>query len=198
MSEILENFLIKYQNEWIGFAGVRYRVYTLALDGWQGSAAPYVYTINGIGDINRYSNILIVPNSNVSTTDLDIIKSAFLVGGKQTSSSISIVATGDKPTKDIDVRIIFDGMMTNEVEITSLAMSADFSVGVGNSKALAITTTPSYIDYKSIRYSSSNELIAKVNYITGVVTGVAIGMATITACSNDGSNLSSSCTATVF
>ncbi len=67
---------------------------------------------------------------------------------------------------------------------------------VGETATLTATVTPSDATNKSVIWSSSDETVATVNS-EGVVTAVGEGTATITATTNDGTNLSATCIVTV-
>ncbi len=70
------------------------------------------------------------------------------------------------------------------------------SLAVGDTETLVATVTPSNVTNGSVTWSSSAPSIATVD-VNGKVTAVAVGTATITATTTDGSNLSASCEYTV-
>lgn len=81
--------------------------------------------------------------------------------------------------------------------ITGLSLSqTSLVLGEGTTATLTPSITPSSAGNKTLIWTSSNESIATVD-ANGVVTAVAIGTATITATTQDGSNLSASCEVTV-
>ena len=93
---------------------------------------------------------------------------------------------------------------TNIVEMeppTVLATSIELdqsavSLGEGMTLQLNATVQPEDATDKSLTWTSSNEAIATVDN-NGLVTAIAPGTATITAATNDGSNLTASCSVTV-
>ena len=66
----------------------------------------------------------------------------------------------------------------------------------GETLQLAATVLPENATVKAVTWSSSDEAVATVN-VDGLVTAVAPGTATITATTNDGSNLSANCVVNV-
>ena len=70
------------------------------------------------------------------------------------------------------------------------------SLEVGATETLTATVLPEDATDKSVTWSSDNESVATV--VDGVVTAVAAGTANITVKTNDGSNLSATCTITVI
>ena len=85
--------------------------------------------------------------------------------------------------------------------VSSLAQSitldkTEVSLEVTETAALVATVLPETTSNKSVEWKSSNKAVATVNN-KGEVTAIAVGEATITATTADGSNLSASCTVTV-
>ena len=82
------------------------------------------------------------------------------------------------------------------VAVSSVSLSkSSLEVGINRTASLTATVLPSNASDKSVSWSSSNSNVAKVS-TSGVVTGVAVGTANITATTNDG-NKTASCTVTV-
>ena len=80
---------------------------------------------------------------------------------------------------------------------TSLTLNETVAeVTAGETLQLTVTVLPEDATDKSVAWGSSNEAVATVD-ATGLVTAVAAGTATITATTNDGSNLAASCEITV-
>ena len=85
--------------------------------------------------------------------------------------------------------------------VSSLAQSitldkTEVSLEVTETATLVATVLPETTSNKSVEWKSSNEAVATVNN-KGEVTAIAVGEATITVTTVDGSNLSTSCTVTV-
>ena len=85
----------------------------------------------------------------------------------------------------------------NPILATSISLNkSSMSIPIGSMQTLTATVLPSAASNKSVTWTSSNQSIATVDS-NGKVTAKAIGNATITATTNDGSNLSASCAVTV-
>ena len=85
----------------------------------------------------------------------------------------------------------------NPTLATSISLNqSNINLPVGSSQKLTATVLPAGASDKSVTWTSSDESIATVD-ANGNVTGITTGLATITATTNDGSNLSASCAMTV-
>lgn len=84
----------------------------------------------------------------------------------------------------------------NPVTAVKLDKSA-LTLGVGKTAALTATVTPADATITSVKWSSSNPLVAEVHPVSGEVTAVAAGTAVITATSSMDNEVSASCTVTV-
>lgn len=81
--------------------------------------------------------------------------------------------------------------------VTGITMSpTEASVAIGNTLQLTATVTPSNASNKALTWTSSNTSVATVNS-SGLVTAKAVGTATITATTKDGTNMSATCAVTV-
>ena len=81
--------------------------------------------------------------------------------------------------------------------VTSISMNkSNTTICVGDTEQLTATVFPDDAPDKTVTWKSSNTSVATVNS-SGLVTALAAGDATITATTNDGSNLSASCDVTV-
>ena len=85
-------------------------------------------------------------------------------------------------TRIVSGIIIKEGTPVSGVSISTL----ESSINVGNTLQLEATVSPSNATNQKVTWSSSNPEIATVGETTGLVTGVAVGSATITATSVDG------------
>ncbi|MBR4885855.1 MAG: Ig-like domain-containing protein [Muribaculaceae bacterium] len=85
--------------------------------------------------------------------------------------------------------------------VSSLAQSitldkTEVSLKATETATLVATVLPELTTDKSVEWSSSDKSVATID-ANGLVTAIAVGEATITATTADGSNLSASCTVTV-
>ena len=83
------------------------------------------------------------------------------------------------------------------VKVTKITLNkTSASIEKGKTVTLTATVSPDNATNKTVKYSTSNEKVAKVSS-TGVVTGVAAGSATITCAATDGSGQKATCKVTV-
>ena len=93
-----------------------------------------------------------------------------------------------------EFEVVGDAERTN---IEELKFASDaFTVLKDQKKAVALVTKPAQIDEGSVVFTSSDPAVAKVNN-KGVVTGITLGTATITATSAVDSSIKASCGVTV-
>ena len=87
---------------------------------------------------------------------------------------------------------------TSVVNVTSISLiPKNSTINVGQTVAMEAKISPENATNKNIKWSSSNLDVATVNENTGFVTSHKEGVATITATSQDGSNISATATITV-
>ena len=91
-----------------------------------------------------------------------------------------------------DVSFVIPPTLVREVTIDK----QEVSLKANETATLAVTVLPAFATDKSVTWTSSNKSVATVD-AKGVVTAIALGEATITATTTDGSNLSASCKVTV-
>lgn len=77
---------------------------TLLASGWSGRN--YVYTN---ANITATSVVELLPATNITFTQLEILQGANIIGGSQTTGGITLKAMGDTPTIDIPVQFIIRG-----------------------------------------------------------------------------------------
>ena len=87
-----------------------------------------------------------------------------------------------------------------KVNVMSLTINptGDIALGVGKTTTLTATVTPDNATNKDITWSSNNTGIATVDTQSGVVTGVSIGTATISATATDDSGVAANKSVTVI
>ncbi|MBQ4008540.1 MAG: Ig-like domain-containing protein [Muribaculaceae bacterium] len=83
------------------------------------------------------------------------------------------------------------------VLVTGISLNkTETELYLNETETLTATVTPDDADNKVLNWTSSDPTVATVDQ-NGVVTALAVGTATITATTTDGSNLSASCAVTV-
>lgn len=86
----------------------------------------------------------------------------------------------------------------DDVLATSINLDKEkCSINIGDTQTLIATILPENATYKDVAWLSSDTTIAKVSSF-GVITGIAVGKATITATTTDGTELSASCVVKVY
>lgn len=85
------------------------------------------------------------------------------------------------------------------VKVTEISLSkTQLSLNKGAKATLTATVKPTNATIKSVAWSSSNPKVADVNPLTGEITAVDAGKATVTATSSSNKEVSASCSVTVF
>lgn len=81
---------------------------------------------------------------------------------------------------------------------TAIDIPSTLNVGIGTSESLSVSYTPNNVTEKDVTWTSSDKNIVKVD--DGVVSGIALGTATITvtAIDKDGNQLTDSCEVNVI
>lgn len=126
-------------------------------------------------------------NDKIATVDADGVVTAIAVG-EATITATAADGSGISATCKVTVT-------PKLVEQISLSEN-ELSVENGSSVQLTVTVLPQDADNISVTWTSNNTMVATVD-ATGRVSAVGVGTAVITATTNDGSNLSVSCTVTV-
>lgn len=84
------------------------------------------------------------------------------------------------------------------VKVTKITLDkTELSLDAGAKATLIATVEPADATIKSVVWSSSNPAVADVNPVTGEITAIADGTATITATSSSNKEVSASCAVTV-
>lgn len=84
------------------------------------------------------------------------------------------------------------------VKVTKITLDkTELSLESGAKATLTATVEPADATIKSVVWSSSNPEVVSVNPVTGEITAIANGLATVTATSSSNKEVSASCTVTV-
>lgn len=136
---------------------------------------------------SQYGTTVSFSSSDISIADVDF-------NGKVTArgaGTATITATTNYfTTATCDVTV--NPMLASSISLNQ----STITLPIGSTQTLTATVLPANTSDKTVTWSSSDESIATVN-ANGLVTAVSQGLATITATTNDGSNLSASCNVNV-
>ncbi len=127
-------------------------------------------------------------NSNVAT-----VSSSGLVTAQNPGTTTITVATTDGSNLSATCQVTVTAQVATGISLNK----ASASIVVDKTLQLTATVSPSTTTNQSVSWTSSNTSVAVVNS-NGLVTAKAVGTATITATTQDGSNLSASCQVTVM
>ena len=135
-------------------------------------------------------------NGTASTTSTEIT----LDGSK--SYSIWVYGYDGSSHQDIEVyafKLIKDNSGADPVAVTGITIApSPANVKVGKTRTLSATVTPNNATDKAVTWAvTSGGAYASVVEATGVVTGLAVGTATITATAHDGSGVTQTVTVNV-
>ena len=91
--------------------------------------------------------------------------------------------------------------ITEDVElVTGITVNSDFAEIKGLNKTLqmSVILTPATATNKNVTYSLDNTAIATIDEVTGILTSVSVGTVTVTATSQDGTNITGTREITVY
>lgn len=142
-----------------------------------------------------------------ATTEPDNLSSGELTWNSSDSSIVTVDANGKVTAKKLG-RVTITVKAENGIEarctvdviskVKNITLNpTDIVLHAGETKNITATINPSNASNKSLTWTSSNNSIAQVDQ-KGKVTAKAIGEVTITAKSNDGSNVSAKCRVNVI
>jgi uncharacterized protein YjdB len=171
-----------------------------------------VVTVKGITNINLNKSetsiyaggteqlfATIIPNNVINTmltwsssnTNIATVNQNGLVTAKKVGNAIITATATDGSGISASCEVAVNG-------ITNIYLNkSSTSIYIGETESLTATILPTDVINKTLTWSSSNTNIATVDQ-NGVVTAKAVGTATITAITTDGTNLSASCVVTVI
>lgn len=120
-----------------------------------------------------------------------VAKSISTAFGTSGTWTLRVTHTATGLTSDVSLTV-------SAISVTNITVNNNTAVEVfvGKTVTLTVDVTPSNATDTSVTWSSSDESVATVTQ-SGVVTGVSVGSATITATANDGSSFYGSCTVNV-
>ena len=126
-----------------------------------------------------------------SNTNVATVNGSGLVTPKAVGTATITVKTADGTNKtatcNVTVRQLATGVTLNKTAAT---------INMGSTLQLTATVAPNTTSNKGVTWTSSNTNVATVNG-SGLVTPKAVGTATITVKTNDGSNKTATCNVTV-
>ena len=130
---------------------------------------------------DKYAYYVIIPNE-LYLYDAD--GASVLYGFTSITSNITGYKAYQYKSQTRKVKGIYikEGTPVSGVSIST----SESSINVGNTLQLEATVSPSNATNQNVTWSSSNPEIATVDEATGLVTGIALGTATIIATSVDG------------
>ena len=124
-------------------------------------------------------------NTAVATVSTSGLVTAVAIG----SATITVTTVDGNFTATSEITVA-------NIPVTSVSVSpTTTTIGIGGTQQLTATVLPANASNKSVTWSSSNTAVATVS-TGGLVTGVAVGSATITVTTQDG-NYTASCAVTV-
>ena len=126
-------------------------------------------------------------NEAVATVDANGVVTAIAVG--ETTITVT-TADGSNLTATCKVTVVPTPAASITLNTTAVTLKAT------ETATLTTTILPATTTNKAVTWKSDNEAIATVD-ANGVVTAIAVGVATITATTTDGTNLSATCKVTV-
>lgn len=126
-------------------------------------------------------------SSNIEVATVDFYGKVTAVG----TGTATITATTNYWTT-ATCQVTVNPTMASSISLNQ----STITLPIGSTQTLTATVLPANTSDKTVTWSSSDESIATVN-ANGLVTAVSQGLATITATTNDGSNLSASCSVNV-
>lgn len=135
---------------------------------------------------NKVSRVVAGTNVSVDSSDPTQPRVSAVGGG---AGGFNLI---DVSPEDIFIEGVPDPVLVTGISLTP----ASFTLDEGASRLITATITPSSATNKAVQWSSSDPLIATVSS-SGMVTGVGVGVAVITAIAADGSNVSATSQVTI-
>ncbi|MDR2344165.1 MAG: Ig-like domain-containing protein [Spirochaetaceae bacterium] len=113
------------------------------------------------------------------------------------TSTVTVTAVTEDGGFSALTAVPLSEVAVQSIEISKLSLTLYNNTGVNTETLTVVNVLPQNAYNKSVTWSSSDKNIATVDENTGLVTAKGIGEAVITAVTNDGTELTRSCTVTV-
>lgn len=127
-----------------------------------------------------------LPATNSTWTTID---AGNFVNGKNSAHTVRLTIASGAPDINYFTRT---NLNTGSVNVTSVAVTPNASsINLNKTLKLVAEVTPSYATNTKVIWSSNNPSVATVD-VSGLVTGVSLGTATITATTEDGAKTATS------
>jgi len=173
------------ENQGVFVTGVKLDETALTLE--QGNVATLTATVAPANATNR-SVTWMTSNSEVATVSDNGMVMAISVG----TATITVVTDESKKTAKCAVTVTEPTIPATDVTLNKSTLS----LPAGDKETLTATVTPTNATNKTVTWSSDETTVATVDVLTGEVTAVAPGTATITA-SVGGGTITATCAVTV-
>ena len=154
----------------------------ICLVGEQGQATPNILPENAYCDVLSWSS------SDESILYIDEFTGQF-IGLEE--GAVTITATTTDGTNLQATALVYVSK-NDSIVVSGISLkNSSLTIGVGKQVTITANVQPANASVKELAWTSDNEAVATV--ANGVVTGVALGQATITATATDGSGVAASC-----
>lgn len=136
---------------------------------------------------NNASSYLIKDGANDFVMDLNYDKSYFKIGNYTQSNPDKEGDETDKVDNYGEVLVYDFSVVHDEVSVTGVTVSpSSVDLLLNSTKELSASVSPVSASNIGVTYSSSNPSVATVHNLSGLVTAVSIGKATITVTTEEG------------
>ena len=145
------------------------------------AAASVFISIDGIAQPT-----VVLPATNSAWTTID---AGNYINGKNSANTVRLTIASGSPDINYFTRT---NLNTGAVNVTAVSVTPTVAnINLNKTLKLVAAITPSYATNTKVIWSSSNTAVATVD-VSGLVTGVSLGTATITATTEDGAKTATS------